>query len=305
MNIGAFSDDQKSVSDIDPLKAFVVKPTPDFVQGSTFFEQNGAPKIQETLQSHHTWDGRTPTRIQKKPIIQPEMCTFDEYYNSNQQHVTSTSSNIPPNIKFAQRQPTSDRYQDAYDDVQGEEIIMEKIKLGATEAEHKSKKAKIILKLQRVIKGLAHTSIKMREDKPTDECADVQIQQSQDAVEKFKNSYPVETQDDQLLAMQIQKYEKNLSKAEELLDQASLFDERSKIPFVKGLQGLIDSNTIEVLNDLDHAKLQFAGIIPLDAMDAKASELETEILGLGIQLRSEVPIEGYTSHTPVKKKSND
>lgn len=40
-------------------------------------------------------------------------------------------------------------------------------------------------------------------------------------------------------------------------------------------------------------------------MDARASELETEILGLGIQLRSEVPIEGYTSHTPVKKKGSD
>jgi len=43
-NIGAFSDDQKSVSDIDPLRAFLVKPTPDFVQGASFGYQNPQKK---------------------------------------------------------------------------------------------------------------------------------------------------------------------------------------------------------------------------------------------------------------------
>lgn len=95
----------------------------------------------------------------------------------------------------------SERFQDNYEDAQGEEIIVEKVKLGSTEAEHKSQKAKMILKLQRVLKGLAHTSIKLRESNPPDECADVQIGQSKDAVEKFKNSYPVETADDELLTL--------------------------------------------------------------------------------------------------------
>lgn len=101
------------------------------------------------------------------------MCTIDEYYFSNQANAPTGQNNLPQNSRFGQRQTNSDRFEDNYDDVSGEEIVVERVKLGPTEAEHKSQKAKMILKLQRVLKGLAHTSIKLRESNPPDECADV------------------------------------------------------------------------------------------------------------------------------------
>lgn len=220
---------------MDPLKAFIVKPTPDSVESRfTANRINSQSDLSGKENYSQSWKKRTPTRIQKKPVIHAEVLTTSEHFSSIN-------------------------------------------KLSQMEIEHNQGKAKMILKLQRVLKGLAHTNLKMREDTPLDECTDVQVSQSKDAVQKFKSGYPVETEDDILLSQKIAKYEKNLTKANELLDQCTLFDEKSKHSFVLGVQGLVDNSTIEVLNDLDDAKHQFSNIIPEDAMDSRAQELHDEI----------------------------
>jgi hypothetical protein len=77
------------------------------------------------------WDNLTPTKIQKKPIIQPEVCTIEDYYNSNQNQIHQISSQNQYPIKFAQRRGGGQQFfQDDYEEEVEEEVIVEKVKLG-------------------------------------------------------------------------------------------------------------------------------------------------------------------------------
>jgi hypothetical protein len=56
-------------SEIDPLKAFVVKPNPNSFE-TRFNAQNVNPDDKENGES---WSKKTPTKMQKKPVIEAEV----------------------------------------------------------------------------------------------------------------------------------------------------------------------------------------------------------------------------------------
>ena len=128
--------------------------------------------FEEFQEQNDDWMNRTPTKVCKKPVIEAEVCT----------------SQIKEIVYQTYEEP---------------EIIMEKIRLGCTEKEHKIQKCNLINNLQTILKRLAVTNNTMRRTTEPVECTDLQINQSSIAVVKFKSEYPVESKEDENLAVQI------------------------------------------------------------------------------------------------------
>jgi hypothetical protein len=101
-------------------------------------------------------------------------------------------------------------------------------------------------------------------------------------VNDFSKYYELSSSlEDQELSSKVKGFKKGAAKASELLDQSCIFEKESRINFLKGILGLIEKVSNELLEALHLSKSTFSDIMPESlrsfmAHDSRESQQEQD-----------------------------
>lgn len=207
-------------------------------------------------------------KIQKKPLIQPEFCTTDfdnRGYNSGNFRDFREKENVfvDPfgHIKyFEEIEGAIQRQEEGFKNHTGyynfEKDYEEKAKIEQEE------RAKALISFSRSLNAVLKNSILMKETEELDIVLEGILRQIKDSIMEFKGKYNFLSKMDKKLKKGIQEFEKKRKKAKGLLDQGTLFDRKSKEPFLLGIWGLVETSIKDLISEIEEGKGQFKGIIP-------------------------------------------